>query len=183
MKLSPCESKPWYNLHLAIIKRLKGWTMRAAEGVEVSINIKEKFPKSGRPSMIQGAINDFGCHRYFWNAESLGWFHLIWGVSITLAWSPSIISIYHTPVIPSYDWGTIFGCWLFAQEFEIFTGSERTECVLDAHERQLAKGYWSLARPDEVWFQFCETDCFQIRDGEECNTGGVIMMITAIMII
>ena len=55
---------------------------------------------------------------------------------------PSIISIYHTPVISSHDWGTIFSCWLFARESEIFMGSERREIVPGLHEKQLAKGYW-----------------------------------------
>ena len=55
---------------------------------------------------------------------------------------PSIISIYHTPVISSHDWGTIFGCRVFARDFEIFMGSERRQSVRGLHEKQLAKGYW-----------------------------------------
>ena len=64
---------------------------------------------------------------------------------------PSIISIYHTPVISSHDWGcTIFSCRLFAREYEIFMGSERRESVRGLHEKQLAKEgyflYWGRSR-------------------------------------
>ena len=130
------------------LKVQKGGLLKQREVRMCSIKIREKFPKSGSPSMIQGAINDCGRHRYFWNAESLGWFRLIWSISITPAWSTSIISIYHTPVISSHDWGTIFSCWLCAREFEIFMGSERTEGVQGLHARQKAIGGGDQTKSD-----------------------------------
>ena len=121
-------------------KNWKGWAAKAVWGVDV-------FDQNQREiSQIWRTINDSGSHQWLWVPSIFLECRvpgvvpcLIRSLSIRVAWSPSIISIYHTPVISSHDWGTIFSCWLFAREFEIFMGSERRASVPHLHEEQLAK--------------------------------------------